>query len=451
VAPPLAPQPDAADVSLTLDLALRIGEVFLSSGAGAADVAATMLSICRVLGLRSCEVDVTFTTLSLSYQPGGGMQGQTMMRQVRQRVTDYTDLTEIDLLVTALLTGEVDRDEARSTVASVVSTGHRYPRVASTIGWGFMGMGASIVIGGDWIVTLIAFVAACGVDVIRLVLSRQRLPTFYQQAAGGIFATLLAVAAVELHIEVDPSLVVTAGIIMLLSGIAFMGAVQDALTGYYVTSGARGLEALLLTGGTIAGVSGGLAVASRAGVVIVLRPAASGWSELPIVLFGAALTAAAFGFASYSPIGTLLPLAGVGALGELVSRSVLNAGFGPAWAAAAAAVVIGLVGYPIAERIRVPPLVIVVCGIVPLLPGLSIFKGLFLMAEGDTNGLIDLATALAIALALASGVILGEFVAQPLRREAHRLEQRLSGPRLIGPFRAHRPRRDVTNDPPKRH
>ena len=32
-------------------------------------------------------------------------------------------------------------------------------------------------------------------------------------------------------------------------------------------------------------------------------------------------------------------------------------------------------------------------------------------------------------------MILGEYVAQPLKREAHKLENRLSGPRLVGPLR----------------
>lgn len=427
---------DGADVSLTLDLALRVGEVFLSSGAGAADVAATMLSITSACGLRSCEVDVTFTTLSLSYQPGGDQAGQTRIRQVRQRVTDYCDLTDIDLLVTALIHGAIDRDEARASLASMVSTGHRYSRLSVTAGWGFMGMGASIVIGGDWIVVLIAFFAACGVDLIRWAMSRRRLPSFYQQVAGGLFATLLAVGAAAGAIPVDPSLVASAAIIMLLSGIAFMGAIQDALTGYYVTSAARGLEALLLTGGVIAGVSGGLAVAHRVGVTIVLTPAAVGWSELPLVLFGAALTAGAFAYASYSPLRAIAPVAAIGVLGELAYRAVTAAGFGRAWSSAIAAVVIGVVSYAVAGRVKVPPLVVVVCAIVPLLPGFSIYKGLFLMADGDTNGLIDLATAFAIAVSLASGVILGEYIAQPLKREVRRLEQRLAGPRLIGPFRA---------------
>jgi hypothetical protein len=32
-------------------------------------------------------------------------------------------------------------------------------------------------------------------------------------------------------------------------------------------------------------------------------------------------------------------------------------------------------------------------------------------------------------------VILGEYVAQPLKREARRLESKLAGPRLVGPLR----------------
>ena len=37
---------------------------------------------------------------------------------------------------------------------------------------------------------------------------------------------------------------------------------------------------------------------------------------------------------------------------------------------------------------------------------------------------------------LLAGVILGEYVAQPLKREARKLENRLAGPRLVGPYRA---------------
>ena len=107
---------------------------------------------------------------------------------------------------------------------------------------------------------------------------------------------------------------------------------------------------------------------------------------------------------------------------------------GRTWGSAAAAVTIGAVCYLVAGRFRVPPLVVVVPAIVPLLPGLDIYRGLALLAEGS-DGVLELASALATALALAAGVILGQYVAQPVKREKHRLEARLSGPRMVGPFR----------------
>ena len=61
------------------------------------------------------------------------------------------------------------------------------------------------------------------------------------------------------------------------------------------------------------------------------------------------------------------------------------------------------------------------------------------LADGGyfvSQGILALMTAISVAIALASGVILGEYVAQPLKREARKLESRLAGPRLVGPFRA---------------
>ena len=65
----------------------------------------------------------------------------------------------------------------------------------------------------------------------------------------------------------------------------------------------------------------------------------------------------------------------------------------------ATAVAIGVAAYTVAGRFRVPSLVVVVSGITPLLPGLSIYKGISLLAAGGNAGLLSLATALATALA----------------------------------------------------
>ncbi|WP_278259870.1 threonine/serine exporter family protein [Nocardioides convexus] len=102
-------------------------------------------------------------------------------------------------------------------------------------------------------------------------MTRRRLPGFYQQVAGGVVATVLAALGTRLAepwVHLNASLVVTANIVMLLAGIGFMGAIQDALSGFFVTGGARVLEAVLATAGILAGVSGGLSLCSRVGLEI---------------------------------------------------------------------------------------------------------------------------------------------------------------------------------------
>jgi uncharacterized membrane protein YjjP (DUF1212 family) len=426
----------------TLDLSLRVGELLLSSGAGAADVAAQMLNVAHACGLRRVTADVTFTQLAMSHQAQYDQPSLIQLRQVRHRVIDYGDLTLVDHLIRELVNGDIDRDEASSRLARIVSSGHPLPRWSVTLGYGTMGSGVGLMLGGDWVVTIVAFVAAVGIDLTQRQLTRRRLPTFYQQVAGGLLATLLAAGVAATDLAADPSQVVTASIILLLAGVNFMGAIQDALTGFPLTAGARILEAILATAGVIAGVSGGLSLARALGVEFGhLDPGALALSDLPLMALGGGVTAAAYAFSSYTPYRALLPIALIAAAATSVYHLVYEQALGIAWASSAGALLVGLVSYSVAGRVRVPALIVVVSAIVPMLPGLSIYRGLSLLAEGGAGGLLSMVNAGAIAIALSSGVFLGEYVAQPLKREARRLESKLAGPRLVGPLHAKTERR----------
>jgi uncharacterized membrane protein YjjP (DUF1212 family) len=423
------------EVYESLDLALRIGEVLLSSGAGAADVSATMLAVTHACGVRHVSADVTFVDLTLRHQPSRNEPAALQMRRVTRRSVDYADLVDVDHTVHDLVAGDITREAARDQVARIVSTGHVRRRWAVTVGWGLMGTGIALTVGGDALVCLLAFLAACAIDGTQRLLPLHRIPAFYQQAAGGFVATLIAVTAAATRLDVNPSRVVTVGIVMLLAGVGLMGATQDALTGFPVTASARLIDAVLNTTGIIAGVSAGLTAGNLLGVGLVsLKPGAVGLAEAGVTVLGAALAASGFAFASYAPLRALVAVAMVAALGQGVLLAVDRSGVGRTWASAAAAVTIGAVCYLVAGRFRVPALVVVVPAIVPLLPGLDIYRGLALLAEGK-DGVLQLTAAFATALALAAGVILGQYVAQPLKREAHRWETRLSGPHMIGPFR----------------
>ncbi len=429
----IAPVTDSRETYKILDLALRIGEILLSSGAGAADVTATMLGITHHYGLRNADIDVTFTLLRMSYQDDPDEMPVLLTRNISQRDIDYDDLTRTHELVIDVLNDRVTVAEGRARVARVNSTGHWLPRWAVVLGSGILGGGVALILGGGVVVTAVAALAGVAITILTRIMNRQRWPMFYQQIAGGMLATLLALATAALELGVDTSLVITASIVLLLSGIGFMGAIQDALSGFYLTAGARILEAMLATAGLIAGVSAGLAVAPAFGVNLTfVRPGQSELAEVPLVLIGAIVAASAFAFTCYAPLRALPAVAMTTLLGHLAFLAVFDPGESMPWASACAAVVMGLVSYTIAGRVGVPPLVVVVPALVPLLPGLLIYRGLSSMSAGDTVGILQLSAAAATTIALAAGVILGEYVAQPLKRNARRLESRLAGPRMVG-------------------
>lgn len=431
---------ESRTIAYTVDLSLRIGEMLLSNGAGAADVTATMQSVAYHLGLRNPIIDVTFTSLSMSYTDEPGEVPLVMIRQVKQRDIDYEDLTRVDHLVRDLLADKVDLAEARATIARISSSGHNRDRWAITAGIGFMGWGLGLMIGGTLMVAFIAFVAAASIDRAQLAMSRQRLPIFYLQVAGGMVCTAVALGVKAAELPLDPSVVVAASIIFLLSGLGLMGGLQDALTGFYITAGARLTEVFLSTAGIVAGVSAGLTVGRVIGVDIGQLEVGGSRSlvSLATMVIGAAVSAAAFAYSAYSPGRILAPIAVIGTTGMVIAHYIENAGFGRVYSVAVASLFIGLVSYSIAGRFRVPPLIVVVSGTIPLLPGLSIYRGISLLGESGYSaaGILAIVTAASVAIALASGVILGEFIAQPLKREARKLESRLAGPRLVGPFRA---------------
>jgi uncharacterized membrane protein YjjP (DUF1212 family) len=442
---------DARETYKILDLALRIGEILLSSGAGAADVTATMLGITHHLGLRNADIDVTFTLLRMSYQVDPEEMPVLLTRNITQRDIDYDDLTRTQELVNDILEDRVDVVEARARVARLNSTGHWLPRWSVVAGSGVVGGGVALILGGGVLVTAVAALAAVLITMLMRTLNRQRWPMFYQQIAGGMVATVVAllVAALgnQFHQPVDTSQVITANIVLLLSGIGFMGAIQDALSGFYLTAGARIIEALLATAGLIAGVSAGLSLAGplHVSLISVSLGTSAVYADIPLVLVGAIVSACAFAFTCYAPLRALPAIGMSTLLGHLAFVGVQNPGQSMPWAAACAAVVIGLVSYTIAGRVGVPPLVVVVPALVPMLPGLLIYRGLSLMADGNSAGILQLTAAAATTIALAAGVILGEYIAQPVKRNVRRLEGRLSGPRMVGVMHGHLGRRGRPN------
>ncbi|MFD2471654.1 threonine/serine exporter family protein [Amycolatopsis silviterrae] len=430
--------PDDATVNFVLDLTLRIGEVQMSSGAGASDVTATILALTSALGLPHCEVDVIFTSITVTCHRGTDLAPVTALRVVRTRSLDYTRLTETEALVRQIVRGNTGAEEAVTELDRITSAPHPYARWTATAAWGGLAGFITLLLGGGLDIALVAVVISAAIDRIGRLLNKVNLPFFFQQVVGGLIATLSAMIIVSSNILTTdrPTLVVAAAVTVLLSGLSTVSAVQDGITGYYVTASGRTMETALMSAGLIAGVVLALRIAVMLELPRTPLPDVpiSTAQDLPIIVIGGAGAAACFALASYSKLRAMLVAAAAGAIGALVYGALILATLDAVSASAIAATLVGFCGGVMARRLKVTPLVVAVSGITPLLPGLSTYRGLYQLAVVPGGNISTLMTAVAVGLALAAGVVLGEYLAQPVRTGLGRLERRLSGPRLAGPM-----------------
>lgn len=388
------------------------------------------MAVTTAYGLPATQVDITANAITVSVPRGVPGAPVTAMYVVESRSLDYTRLQ----LATELAQHVVDTTPQPAWVQQRLDTlegaPHPYPRWVSTVALGVMAGGFSLLLGAGALVVVIATVTTALIDRVGRFLNGWRVPILFQQVVGAALATGVTVAldAVgRLPAATAPSAVVAANIVALLSGLATVGSVQDAITGYPLTAASRMMDIALSSAGILVGVTIALRIGVAAGVDVSVSP------NVPVVPLGVPVDvlagtvgAAAAAVASYAPLRAALVAGAAGAAGSLLFFGLQLAGAGNIESSFVAAVAIGLAGAVGARRVRVPPLVIAMAGIIPLVPGLTLYRGFVEFVNGQsTAGVGSLVLAAGIALALGAGVLLGPLLLPSIRRELDRYRPRL--------------------------
>jgi Putative threonine/serine exporter len=156
------------------------------------DVVVTMLGITDAYGLR-VHLDVTYTSISASHYP--------------------------------------DR---------IQKAPHRYPQSVAMIGNAGVSAGAAMLFTTSWKIIMATFLTGLIVDRMLAPMEHWRVRPFFQQFAGAGVITLVAAGIAEAAaqgvsflVDVDPTLVVVGGIVMLVAGMAIVGAAQDTIDQFY--------------------------------------------------------------------------------------------------------------------------------------------------------------------------------------------------------------------------
>lgn len=425
---PLAPVDltDPAQVTGVMEIAARIGDMLISSGTSNSDARAQVFLACSAYGLHYCHVNIVMDNITIHtyIDEGANRRPLTVMRSAQGVSVDFSKLAAVDNLIRDIHAGRASPAMAEKRLAEIENQAPPYSERVSLLGWGIMGGFISVMLGGDLLVGVMSFVLAVVIMGTNSWLGKKRLPPFYQNMVGGFIAVVPAAilysVAGQFNIQFSPSQIIGMGIVVLVAGLTLVQCIVDGITKAPVTSSARFFEAFLSTGAIIGGVGMGIQFSEMIGFSLppleTIAPPV--YYQIPFLVLCGGIGSAGFAMACYASWSEVV-VSGLTAAGAMIFyyATVALFGFGGVVASGLAAIIVGLGGGLMARRFFIPPLVTMIVGYTPMLPGLTLYRGMYAtLNEQMITGFTNLATALAISGALAAGVVFGERIARRLRR-----------------------------------
>ncbi|MBR7741943.1 threonine/serine exporter family protein [Phycicoccus sp. BSK3Z-2] len=431
--------PDAAaeerQVRRGLELAVRVGEIMLRSGAGAPHVEGSIAAVAAAAGVDKVDLDITMQSVLAQARSSDG-RAHTLLKVVRRTRFDYARLVAVHQLVQSLVAGDITVEEASDRLRQIERHRRNFSANALVVANAVLASAVAVLIGAGIVAALVTAVVVLAVQGVNRLHQRVDLPEFYGNAINAGTATLLAggfyaLGAADLFPFGGPdfAFVVAGGIVAMLPGRTMASAIEDVIFGYPLTGAGRLLAVFLSLTGLIIGIAAGLGVLlnlTRMLDASFVSPAVLDLrvSEAPIVpaLLAPLIVGLAAAVTVQSRWRLIVPTGGLTLLGVVVvSLLVRELGFGVITGTGIAAVVVGLAGRFVGQRMGAPSLVVVVPAQFGLLPGLTIFRGLYeMVATGSAQGLLSLQSGIttllsagAVLLAIATGTVLGEFLASP--------------------------------------
>lgn len=408
----------AKEEAAILDLVLRTGEALVATGAPVAETTVALQRMMAGVGVVNAQVEIMFTSITVTIERDEAPM--TRVRVIQGDTADYTRLSELLELVAAVGAGTMPVEQAHERLDQVLQAPHPYRRGLVTLALAAMAAGVALLLGGGWQVAALAAGTTAVIDRTLRFFRHRGLPRLFQQALGAAIATVVALGLLwgqEMFgwspTLLPPALVVASGIVVLLAGLSLVGAAQDAISGFPLTAAARSYELVLNTVGLVVGIGLVLDVGRRLGIPLAVGELSSFSGATAVRILCGAVIAAAFAIASYSQLRVAGWAAVVGALGVAVNDLAGLTGLGASSRAFVAALIVGLAAALIRSWTAVPAMVLTVCGITPMLPGLTIYAAMFGIVESGNilSGANLMVQALGIGLALAAGVTLGGYVA----------------------------------------
>lgn len=414
-----------------LRMATTMADQLLSMGVSANSVVAKVLDVTDTYCERPVHIDISANVVMVSQLRGIEREPLTLIRPVAPRDVNYMTIQSVQNLIYEIGKGQHTLDEAEELLEHIIAHPKQFPWWIVMLGNASIVAGVTLMYTSSWQAIATTFGIGIVIDRLLALLIRSGIPPFFRQIVAAAAITLVAagIAALADHgvrffDDMNPTLLVVGGIVMLVAGLVIVGAIQDAIDEYYVTANARLTKVMMQTTGIVVGILVALYTARQLGVGIAVSPDPLVANSFEFQVVGAAIAAAGFALAGQTRRRAVVGIGVIGGLGLcIMSYTMTHMAISVVPASGIAALFIGVSAAIISRFWRTPSVGIISGGIVPLVPGLTLYTGLMQLIQfppGDPEfprGIGTLFTALALAITIAAGASLGSMVGRPLRQQ----------------------------------
>ena len=242
-----------------MEIALKAGEIMLTSGAEIYRVEETITRVCSSYQVQ-CESFVLPTGIFISVRDGEGCMN-TSFKRIRQRTVDLNRIEKVNTFSRSLVHSQLSYEMAKTQLEEIMAAGH-HSMLVSSIAAAVGSFVFAVLFRGSYYDGLAAAVVGFLLYLMRDRLSKKGFFQFFELFSSGLAAGFLSIVAVRLFPVLNEYKIIIGAVMLYLPGVAITNGIKDAFYGDLVASFTRMGEAFL----TAVAVAVGVAISVTIGI-----------------------------------------------------------------------------------------------------------------------------------------------------------------------------------------
>lgn len=357
-----------------MELLLQTGQMLMENGANSSRIARLMKRIATYMDIpeEKLHIHITYTTIMANVSDGN--HSITKFQKCYKHGVDMTVISAISKLSVRAFEKNYSLEEYGRQLSGIQKRDRFYTNFFVTIGAGFACGGFCRLFGCDW--PAFFYTSICAIVGFQL---RHQCNHLRMNPYVGIFVAAFVSTCLAFFMHYLPSATpwhpMLACALFIVPGIPLINAVDDLLENYITAGMTRAMNTLMMVGS----MSFGIVLAIKiCGVddftALSMEPQGSYYGYA----IAAAIAAAGFSTIFNAPWRLLWAIA----IGGMISVCVRNfvafeLGFGMGIASFAGAMAVSMISLKAIHWFRTPTHVLVIPSVIPLIPGVLMYRTLF--------------------------------------------------------------------------